>query len=346
MLVCLEANGGPYALLNVQTFGRDTVLILDGNGGLITSDNAGETWKQQPLVFESLPNSFFFTNPLTGWICGWTGNISKTVDGGKTWTKQTTGVVENLRSLFFLDENQGWALGSDGDLLKTSNGGLKWEILKLPKGFAAVSAFFTDAKRGWLCGGDDFLKGAIYRTEDGGNTWIKATVGGGFLYSIKFLDEKQGWAVGGNFNDKASIHWTQDGGQTWHPGATESPFTLQSVSFEDGLNVWAVGSDLLLRSTDGGKTWNHEVLTQYRTFYDLEMKKENDGYGWVVGADMTIFKRTAGNEFIQMDFKSTGISAKSRIGVNATGRSKANKFGLGKKEYRIDGRTSPAMRLK
>ena len=81
-------------------------------------------------------------------------------------------------------------------------------------------------------------------------------VAGGVLYDVFFVDALHGWAVG----DSA---WrTEDGGATWQRVplfgvGNSSGNTLQSVVFGDSQIGWiAKRSGGVLRSGDGGRTWN------------------------------------------------------------------------------------------
>ena len=55
-------------------------------------------------------------------------------------------------------------------------------------------------------------QGAVYYTQDGGDTWKKGQVPSNkLLYSVSMADAEVGWAVG----QLGTILRTEDGGRTW-----------------------------------------------------------------------------------------------------------------------------------
>ena len=78
-----------------------------------------------------------------------------------------------------------------------------------------TSLQFTDEKTGWLGlripSSSNFNLGLLYRTRDGGQTWvnISSPAGGDFT----FLDSDRGWMLGGPENNR--LFSTMDGGSEW-----------------------------------------------------------------------------------------------------------------------------------
>jgi photosystem II stability/assembly factor-like uncharacterized protein len=99
-------------------------------------------------------------------------------------------------------------------------------------------------------------QGAVYLTDDGGETWtIAETDTEHLLYSISMGDSQHGWAVG----QSGTIVRTTDGGKTWktQPNSkVDEGSHLFGVHAIDANNAWAVGEwGTRIRTTDGGKTW-------------------------------------------------------------------------------------------
>ncbi len=117
--------------------------------------------------------------------------------------------------------------------------------------------YFFDANLGWIVGSD----GVIYHTVNGGTTWAKQTSGvTDFLYSVYFLNQNQGWIAAGD-----KVLGTTNGGTTWQTLYLDSSFqdfTLTEVGFIGTDTGWVAGriypsgEGILLRSDDGGYTWN------------------------------------------------------------------------------------------
>jgi photosystem II stability/assembly factor-like uncharacterized protein len=106
--------------------------------------------------------------------------------------------------------------------------------LPAAKGVRFNAASFVDNRLGWAVGSG----GTVYRTTNGGRTWIPQNSGVSTdLFDVKFLDASEGWAVGA---EGTLIHST-DGGINWtiEPTATKHP--LERVFFVDRSHGWAVG---------------------------------------------------------------------------------------------------------
>jgi photosystem II stability/assembly factor-like uncharacterized protein len=104
--------------------------------------------------------------------------------------------------------------------------------------------------------------GAVYWTQDGGETWQKGQVptkrG---LYSVSMADAKHGWAVG----QSGTILRTGDGGANWtqQPNLkTEEDTHLNAVHAIDADTAWVVGQwGTRILTRDGGLSWTDHSLT-------------------------------------------------------------------------------------
>ena len=104
--------------------------------------------------------------------------------------------------------------------------------------------------------------GSIYRTEDGGQSWVKTDSGTKrLIYSISMADAQNGWAVG----QLSLVLRTTDGGKTWQQQSTPKDdqgvhlFAVQAVNPQQAVLVGEWGTRLL--TEDGGKTWQDNSLT-------------------------------------------------------------------------------------
>jgi photosystem II stability/assembly factor-like uncharacterized protein len=100
---------------------------------------------------------------------------------------------------------------------------------------------FVDALHGWAVG----ERGVIWRTKDGGATWLLQDSGTVCsLQSVWFVDENTGWVVGGQ-------------------GLPYSPFS----------------TGLVLATTDGGHHWRPLSWQQYPRLHRVQFFNAKSGMG-------------------------------------------------------------------
>src|SRR5207244_7831644 len=96
--------------------------------------------------------------------------------------------------------------------------------------FTATS--FADNRLGWAVG----LGGKIFRTINGGRTWLPQNSGVTVdLFDVKFLNALDGWAAGA---DGPVIH-TFAGGLHWVAEASGTVHPLERVFFTDRDHGWS-----------------------------------------------------------------------------------------------------------
>ncbi len=104
---------------------------LDGKtrlaGVMISTNDGGETWQQEPL--KDLPLSIFFLNDSLGWMVGQRG-IWQTEEGGRSWRKVSG--EQGIAKVHFLDAQRGFAVGAPKKFVSTTDGGKTWK--KVPAG--------------------------------------------------------------------------------------------------------------------------------------------------------------------------------------------------------------------
>lgn len=243
-----------------------------------------------------------FTDNQNGWAIGDEGIVLRTGDGGSNWDEQFFDTNDYLNGVFFIDPNQGWIVGGPGAgtgiIYNTVNGGVNWEVLYSDSSVLPLPMFFNDvcfidADNGWVVGyGLYFMMGCygtIMHTVDGGETWDYQEFSAGFpVSSVQFLDSLRGWVVGGDIHfstgqPQSMILSTDDGGNTW----TEQINTVdiyppfQDVFFTDSLNGFAAGGGLILKTSDGGISWDTSYSNSaylYSIYFSDQLN------GWAVGS--------------------------------------------------------------
>jgi photosystem II stability/assembly factor-like uncharacterized protein len=146
---------------------------------------------------------------------------------------------------------------------------------------------FADENIGWGCRNDPMK---IFKTTDGGASWLVNYEPWAPITSIFFLDANHGWFshVSGN------LLYTSNGGESWTVRYPSQFWHMEDIYFFDTLNGVACGDfgapsmSGIFRTTNGGANWEL-VQTPASPVYSLCFL--NDSIGWCGGMD-SIYKTT------------------------------------------------------
>jgi photosystem II stability/assembly factor-like uncharacterized protein len=261
-----------------------TIILFGEKSTILRSTNNGISWSRSvpdSATGERYIYSASFVSNTTGYFCGQGGMIAKTTDGGLTWNMLNSGVTANLLEISFYDENYGFAGGSSAVLLKTTDGGQNW---------------------------------TPYST---GTTT-------GEIYRIVFAPGSNGSTVyiGSGVTTIGRLSKSTDFGNTWNPAPGYSAtVVVRGVAFTDANNGYiANGTYQILKTTDGGETFNLSHNPGTGAFYDLKIG--SDGIVYVAGARGEVYKTTdQGTTWtqsnIQMNVTINTIAVKANLVIAA-----------------------------
>jgi photosystem II stability/assembly factor-like uncharacterized protein len=179
-------------------------------------------------------------------------------------------------------------------------------VVPLAHSQAAVeikSAQLLAPQKGWAA--SDRL---VYWTKDGGSDWTNITpqtTSRGTICSVFFLDDSNGWVLSTDLKPDATgetqfeLASTKNGGASWSSTLLPSSHLIEKpwnagrtcqVDFVDDNNGWAIlslaGSSnlrpgVLIRTTDGGKTWSKAPKTQPGVAGEVRFVDQENG--WLAG---------------------------------------------------------------
>jgi photosystem II stability/assembly factor-like uncharacterized protein len=173
---------------DVKFLDRQRGWIVGEFGKIMHTDDGGATWKEQEKSLLSggsgfvdlldLPTMFGIQvmNPQEQVAAGLEGHIARTTNGGQQWGFDDIQVDYKLEDPLFrvkqFPDGSGWAVGSAGEVLRREAGETAWKRAKLGQDISAWirGLSFSDQQNGWMVGGF----GLIFRTTDGGKTWLPA----------------------------------------------------------------------------------------------------------------------------------------------------------------------------
>ena len=202
--------------------------------------------------------------------------------------------TNDLNSIFFLNDSTGYACGGlrydKGDILKTTNGGFTWHDQSntdMIKAFYKIT--FPSLDTGYACG---YEGGKVFRTFNGGNTWEKIVAG---VYvpmrDIFMLNSQKGFCCGGDGFKSGCTYSSTDAGDSWTSDTADLEYR-SIFFFNDSVGVLA-GYGAILRTTNGGESWNY---TNAKQDFFVSMSFVNDEVGYAIGYTGSILKTTDGGQ--------------------------------------------------
>ena len=202
------------------------------------------------------------------------------------WEILNEGFRGSVNTIDFVNENVGWIAGGNGTLLKTTDGGENWINIPINENWHITQIDFINESIGWAIGLayiDPNWTNFIWKTSNGGNTWIQqffSTVFG--FNSLYVIDATNVFTVSGN-----QIYKTSNGGTDWidvFPNLQGRNYN--SLWFQDSQTGVVVGNyndgtadrGIILKTTNGGTTWSETILNEFNSIYDLQFLDNTNGY--------------------------------------------------------------------
>ena len=131
--------------------------------------------------------------------------------------------------------------------------------------------------------------GQIYKTTDGGDTWIEQFQTMAYIRSLKFADSLNGWA--GTLDINNLLFHTTNGGNTWNPvtnipTSPVTPFRICGLNVVNKDVVYGSGAydgpAVIIKTTNGGTNWQSIDMSGYATNL-IDCHFFNKDSGFVVG---------------------------------------------------------------
>jgi hypothetical protein len=245
-------------------------------------------WQMYETDFTNDLYGIFFTDSLTGYICGEGGLILKTTDG-INWVSKPTPTTNTLRDIVFIRDTLGWACGDSGTIIHTMNGGESWELQVTSCTRQLVSIDFYDYESGFTGrAAGDSVRLILYFND---NMWLGCiNLIGCNYHFVNFFDF---WAL---FMCSNEFWITGDNGTTWgYIGPFEADMfkSTQRINYNVGTwnyNFWMVGEDGIAYSfLEPIIGWPYFKATNYNTSNLFGISVDEYSHKlWAVGLNGTI----------------------------------------------------------
>lgn len=247
-----------------------------GRRGLYKTLDGGDSWNHIFGAFDI--SSINFIDENNGYVSGEDGLIFKTNNGGANWEEISFMFLtyySDMTGIFFTDENHGYVAGERGRIAKTNNGGNSWNLY----GFNYEDARqieFINSQIGYV-----IMDDKIFKTSDGGNTWIDTELP--ITYrdpsNFDFVNENVGYVT----NYKSDVYKTIDGAQNWDlitgsggiNNSSEGTYDIKFISENVGFVSGGFNQPRTFKTTNGGQSW--EILGNFR-IYNIQFITPQLGY--------------------------------------------------------------------
>jgi photosystem II stability/assembly factor-like uncharacterized protein len=266
-------SASPPRIISVAAAGTATLWVQLSDGQVLFSPDGGASWSDRtPRAWENSGAYAYAGQRLPG-------TAGETVGGEQAWLEEATE-------------------GPSGDVAVevagTSDAGVRWQAtrLQLPSkdlqpivSPAGVSVVGSD---GWAAGtpasGAAYLSTDIFRTTDGGATWIYETTVAHATGPVYFVTPTVGFD--GTTPGQFALWETRDGGQTWSQASLPMP---------SGLDDILIPTDpLFTNSTDGFLYANFETSPAAEPMHPYFYKTVDGGLTWTPQALPTSGEGPAG----------------------------------------------------
>lgn len=167
------------------------------------------------------------------------------------WIAHSTNEKGDLVAVYFTSSSKGWIAGDDGYLASTTDSGKSWTKYPLNTTENINEIYFRNEDHGYLVAGKK-----MFLTSDGGRTWQETRIyrvgefrsGTPEFLSIRFADKKRGFVIGSilNKDDRvvdSLVMRTEDGGETWQRIIVPSKTELFHLYFKGSSHGWIVGDE-------------------------------------------------------------------------------------------------------
>ena len=267
----IQASPTRRALFTVRFVSALDGWITGSYGTVLRSSDGGKSWHAQSLNITEHLFASHWLDENHGWLAGSRGMTIQTSDGGRAWNKNVVPGDFTFNAVTFASGSRGWLAGEFGVIFQSSDGGKSWEKQKSPVEVSFDSGasqnifalLFTTPTNGYAFG----LDGLVLNTNDGlrweivrqrGNSdGIKARH---HLFAAAEFNGRI-WAIG----ERGTLLHSDVHNLQWRQAELQIPrLSLNAIAFgKDGFGLVVGNRGLVLRTDDGGKSWQRlKIITR------------------------------------------------------------------------------------
>jgi photosystem II stability/assembly factor-like uncharacterized protein len=207
-----------------------------------------------------------------------------------------------VTDMAFVDESHGWVavVQPTPSIFRTTDDGKTWSRFPVPAEHGFYRIHFFDRNTGVALAVESDRETAIYFTEDAGRDWKRANEieppFGTHFVDLTLTSPSEGFLVGEGAGGRGYVVQILNVGRILKVrGDLPVDFGQQSNTlgvFGDGTgHLWIVGKELILHSSDGGKTWENQfVNTNPKIDLGISGTALPGGHAWIAVANFDIYR--------------------------------------------------------
>lgn len=245
---CIDAR-------DAQNIAIGSVQVLTpASEAIVVSHDGGMTWTEHVPPVVAYTHAIAYLGNTIRFACDY-GRVLRSDDDGGSWAYDYH--APPWKSLAWSDHDNGWlvagsSVGTDGYCFRSTDAGLSWAREYGAPGGSQV--LFIGPQVGWML--TEGTGAAVHRTTDGGATWSRHVVGGGWIDGIAFPSSLRGYAYGSN----GTMRVTTNGGVSWSAQSLSTTRFVETACFLNETEGWCGGgyggsNGFVRHTTDGGANW-------------------------------------------------------------------------------------------
>ncbi|MHA2277520.1 MAG: WD40/YVTN/BNR-like repeat-containing protein, partial [Candidatus Kariarchaeaceae archaeon] len=292
------------------------------NGSLYHTSDGGLSWVKENLnqpansfvnsimVHPSDNNTVYVSLTLAPdeWVDPDTNFLFRTVDGGSSWTDLNTEVVLNLLAIVPSSDNDTIYASYGAFVYRTNNDGINWNDITPPPVTSDINDLAIDPTNNNTIYIPKRTYG-IYKSIDGGNTWITLTDGINNVNACLIVvpNDEDSETVYIAAVEGTGTFRTDDAGMSWRyldSGGINHSFADEiRVSPHDPETIWEIGDiGVLYISDNGGTNWTtifhpqHGYDFRYSSVHTIESAPSDDDIIYAIKSGFGIFRSEDGGK--------------------------------------------------
>lgn len=200
--------------------------------------------------------------------------------------------THQLNRVFFASDSLCFAVGgvryTHATVLRSADGGFSWQVIDIPEAGKILNDICQNPdKKLFACG----IDGRLVRSNDGGATWHFQQIPDWKSYkTLAFPGADSGILMGGISFYSGTLAFFDASGQA--SGSDSLPYEINRLRFVNTHTGFAAGYGALLKTTDGGASWQELPGASSDNFTGLYALSEKEI--WLCGYNGSIYRTIDG----------------------------------------------------